>query len=322
MLPSKLRLTYTSNVTDNLKTPPLADFAHNWHGYIPVIHVDVKVPSEHTLCNKRYEGEYQIYYYHANRRQPIVQSIFIELHPSGREHLHFQKVINEWQAIHDLSLMECQERRRNVQEEKENIIRRMADSVGGSVHRKDSSSWDQAEDDSNKDTDQIGERNDFMDEPQGQHTIRQNMLRRARERVANPRFDFEYGGINERNNRFTRSSPTPTPYSTSPTTKQPRWSPFQPRIINSIYFYGYQGSLTEPPCSEWVAWRVLDKPMQISRDQLEQLRDILFNQVDGSTCKRTSAHWKGSVARPIQGFGSQKLYKCSNDDYLADSEKR
>lgn len=100
----------------------------------------------------------------------------------------------------------------------------------------------------------------------------------------------------------------------------PRWDPFKPRILNSIYLYGYGGSLTEPPCSEWVAWRVLDTPMQISYEQWNQMRNILFNQVD-KNCKRTSIDWNGSVARPIQSLNQRSLWKCTERDYLSDVDK-
>ena len=123
--------------------------------------------------------------------------------------------------------------------------------------------------------------------------------------------------VNNTGSRVGSKSP-----SSSPTIKpRPRWNPFWPRIINSIHFYGYGGSLTEPPCSEWVAWRVLDTPMQISYEQWDQMRNILFNQVD-EMCHRTSAHWEGSVARPTQSLNERPLWKCSSRDYVSDVEKR
>lgn len=30
-----------------------------------------------------------------------------------------------------------------------------------------------------------------------------------------------------------------------------RWDPFHETIVRSLWFYGYEGSLTEPPCSEF-----------------------------------------------------------------------
>jgi hypothetical protein len=115
-------------------------------------------------------------------------------------------------------------------------------------------------------------------------------------------------------------SSSPIPSRTSAPTRA-KWNPFQPRILNSIYFYGYGGSLTEPPCSEWVAWRVLDVPMQISTSQWNQMRDILFHQVDDN-CRRTSVSWNGSVARPTQSLNDRPLWRCTKDDYLSDVERQ
>lgn len=33
------------------------------------------------------------------------------------------------------------------------------------------------------------------------------------------------------------------------------WDPFHRSLERSIYFWGYWGTLTEPPCSTFVAWR-------------------------------------------------------------------
>ena len=121
ILPSKLRINYLIDAantaymnTDDedvnstqIPKPPRGDFAHNWNGYIPVVHIDIKIPSEHTICGKHYLGEYQIYFYHAKRRQPIVQSILMEIHPKDRKHKHFQKAINKWQDVADQRKIKC-----------------------------------------------------------------------------------------------------------------------------------------------------------------------------------------------------------------------
>jgi hypothetical protein len=40
----------------------------------------------------------------------------------------------------------------------------------------------------------------------------------------------------------------------------------------------------------------MDTPMTISKYQLEQMKSILFTNVDGDTCKSTSVHFQNSVA--------------------------
>ena len=95
------------------------------------------------------------------------------------------------------------------------------------------------------------------------------------------------------------------------------WSPFHKDIIRTIYFYGYWGSLTEPPCSDEVTYRILLEPFYISKQQLLQLQSILFNQVDDQ-CKRTSVHYKGSVARPLQDQTNRPMWKCTNENFERD----
>lgn len=115
----------------------------------------------------------------------------------------------------------------------------------------------------------------------------------------------------------------PTSYrrNTQTTTTRKVWDPYHPDLMRSIHFFGYSGSLTEPPCTEFCEWRVLDMPMLISSAQLLQMKILLFNHVD-KKCSLTSNHFEGSVARPIQDPGRRDIYQCTCRDYLADSDDR
>jgi carbonic anhydrase len=95
------------------------------------------------------------------------------------------------------------------------------------------------------------------------------------------------------------------------------FSPHDEMLIPSIYFYGYQGSLTEPPCSEFVTWFVSDVPMQMSFLQLQQLKRIQFDYVDPN-CNRTSVHFQGSNARPIQDTFGRAVWHCTPANFVAD----
>ncbi|KAL3902804.1 MAG: hypothetical protein SGARI_005666, partial [Bacillariaceae sp.] len=55
----------------------------------------------------------------------------------------------------------------------------------------------------------------------------------------------------------------------------PRKRMFPYNLWQSIWYYGYSGSLTSPPCSEIVQWRILDEPIRISRRQYKELTAIL-----------------------------------------------
>jgi carbonic anhydrase len=101
------------------------------------------------------------------------------------------------------------------------------------------------------------------------------------------------------------------------------WNPYDPEILPSIHFYGYSGSLTEPPCTEFVEWRIIDTPMLISQRQLFQLKTLLFRHVHvESGCEYTSNHHMGSNARrPLQPLNQRIVYRCSCRDFLSDEER-
>lgn len=98
------------------------------------------------------------------------------------------------------------------------------------------------------------------------------------------------------------------------------WDPFHPSLETTIYHWGYLGSLTEPPCSTFVAWRILTEPAYISKKQLEQMKKILFSN-QNENCEYTSVNHNQSVARPIQENRNRLLHKCSIHDYVSDKEK-
>lgn len=98
------------------------------------------------------------------------------------------------------------------------------------------------------------------------------------------------------------------------------WDPFHADIQRTIHFWGYTGSLTEPPCSAGTMWRIMDVPVPITVDQLNQMQTILFYNRDSESCAYTSTHYRGSVARPTQA-PELKYYKCNRDDYVSDEER-
>lgn len=87
-----------------------------------------------------------------------------------------------------------------------------------------------------------------------------------------------------------------------------RFNPYSNAFMTTIFFWRYDGSLTEPPCVP-MSWWVMDAPMLISFEQLQQIKRLLFTHVD-SNCHKTSVHTEEqSVARPVQ-----PLNRDSTDD--------
>ena len=91
------------------------------------------------------------------------------------------------------------------------------------------------------------------------------------------------------------------------------------RFMPTGYYCGYQGSLTTPPCTEKVTWRILDLPMKMSINQYERMQTILTNRIDTTTCEITSAAYNGTVNRPLQNEtnqnavsnGPNKMFCCN-----------
>jgi carbonic anhydrase len=76
-------------------------------------------------------------------------------------------------------------------------------------------------------------------------------------------------------------------------------------LIPTHFFYRYEGSSTEPPCMS-MTWFVMIHPLIISRTQLEQVKRLIFTNVDDQ-CVPTSVHnIDQSVARPIQPLGNDR----------------
>mmetsp|Transcript_5424 Transcript_5424/g.8566 ORF Transcript_5424/g.8566 Transcript_5424/m.8566 type:complete len:559 (+) Transcript_5424:71-1747(+) len=99
------------------------------------------------------------------------------------------------------------------------------------------------------------------------------------------------------------------------------FNPYTDAFMTTMFFYRYDGSITEPPCKD-ITWWVMRDPMYISIEQLRQLQSILFTHVD-SNCEPTSVHNEDqSVARPIQPLGSDRvIQKCEEKHFRSDESK-
>jgi carbonic anhydrase len=68
-------------------------------------------------------------------------------------------------------------------------------------------------------------------------------------------------------------------------------------------FYRYEGSLTTPACNEVVLWTVFATPLEISADQMNQLRQL-------------QNAWNGTMVnnnRPTQALGQRPVYRSYSD---------
>jgi len=108
---------------------------------------------------------------------------------------------------------------------------------------------------------------------------------------------------------------------TDPLTTKGRFNPYHSSLMPSIWFYGYFGSLTEPPCYPIATWRIIDTPMKISEEQHEKMKHLLFEHID-EKCVYTSNHFQESVARPIQKNVKRDIHKCTCKNFNSDEHRK
>ena len=108
---------------------------------------------------------------------------------------------------------------------------------------------------------------------------------------------------------------------TDPLTSKGRFDPYHENLMPSIWFYGYFGSLTEPPCYPIASWRIIDTPMKISEEQHLEMKRLLFEHMD-ENCVYTSNHFQESVARPIQKNVERDIHKCTCKNFNSDAQRK
>jgi carbonic anhydrase len=351
ILPSKLRIWVQRRPCRDLDNPvcsepdpPHADFPNGWGGFSDMLHIDFKFPAEHRINGQTFDGEMQIYHIHPGRKRLPVVSVLIKVyeddyhddydHNEGHNE-YLQQVIDAYQYKYDNNMARCANNA--IRHRKKNRRRRRLQNwaAGATKTGKDgelatknitiaygakgnniTSDDTTIEDDTEANMGYVGEeKNDG--EGDGDANAYNNI-----ERLANATF----GGSWEKLQRYANlSRGTDSNFTTQKEEHRrrlaSRWNPYHESLIPTYYFYGYDGSITEPPCSEIVSWFVMDKPMIISKNQLEQMKYILFTNVNGDTCEETSVHFHNSVARPIQETSNRQVWHCTRNDFVPDHER-
>ena len=268
----------------------MADFPNGWGGFADAMHVDFKVPSEHLLNGVRYDAELQVFHLHKNRRRMPSTATLIRATADGFN-WYFDEVLQAFQfEFHRDALLCASKQRRErklVQDFYQQVLVGTETSTG---------------------------------------TNNTNNRPRTTDYTSWAHYSIEsdepgyYDNVNNNNNNQTSSGRGGGSLRGAASHRELQtgvWDPHHPMVQPSVYFYRYEGSLTEPPCSEWVSWFVTDVPMTIGLEQLEQLKNILFNHIDHN-CRRTSVHYQHSVARPIQETMNRPVTLCTSLDFAPD----
>lgn len=307
---NKLRLSYPQRSSEwDMPEPPGIDFAHNVYrsGIQDLVNIDIKVKSEHRLCGKQYDAEMQLFHVHKEERDLEALSILIEAGGDvegelGREdNPHFQLLLDFFQRKFDWDARLCAQRRRRGARARAlfESSRGKDDGVDEKTRRaatnnlRAGSSSSTVVNDEDRDEGSADYYREREAPSQLGHVLHRRILQKLRSFVPRRR-DAELD----------------------------RWDPLEPfYMYNSIHFWGYSGSITEPPCFQAVHWRVIDVPMRISIKQHIQLKALMFDHVDPDTCAKTSTHFEESNARPVQPWTEGSVYRCRRRDYMSDMER-
>jgi len=287
ILPNKLRVQYPRRpcLTCAEPDPPHADFPDGWGGGADLLHIDIKIPSEHTMEGKQFAGEYQLFHLHAGRKRSPTMSIFIDYNETSPTNTHFQKLVAQFWRIYNQDKTRCATQQRRERR----LVSRMRHVLGLEPRDKDIdySIWDKFSTDADEPGNFELRGNDKHDE----ETLDENGVSTSRKLQ---RQDGESVG-------------TPG-----------RWNPYErDSILRTHHFYGYEGSTTDPPCGTFVHWYIQDTPMIVSKLQYEQLKAILFTHTD-QNCQSTSVQYAQSVARPIQDLAHRGVFRCTRRDFNSD----
>jgi carbonic anhydrase len=106
ILPNKLRVVMARRQGEE-PDPPATDFSGVGYQHMDMLNLDIRFPSEHTLCGRNYDGEMQYFFWHPVRRALIGIAWLIEAQEVNATNNHMQLLIDEFQHIYDSNVEAC-----------------------------------------------------------------------------------------------------------------------------------------------------------------------------------------------------------------------
>ncbi|KAG7355316.1 Eukaryotic-type carbonic anhydrase [Nitzschia inconspicua] len=329
ILPNKLSLQMNrrpcGDVTRdscNQDMPPLVDYPRytsRLTDFADLLHYDIKVPAEHEIEGEKFDAEIQMLTLHPGSGRIASIGIVVRARSDGYN-AKFQDILNAFQRTYDANAKACNSKRRQRRVTQDNDYQE----EDGMDHDFYHYQQDQMEEEpitdnyhnyvkpndviqSNTTTAEQQRRNLRWQDGGDTTTAATSYSLRWQEN-----HDDTTDSHNDATSKFVRQMQRP----------YIGFDPFHKSLWPSIFFYRYDGTITEPPCTG-ITWFVMQKPMIISRDQLAQIKRLLFTHKDGN-CRSTSVHNANqSVARPVfRGTNDQsKIENCLQGTFKSDIDK-
>eukprot|EP00978_Attheya_sp_CCMP212_P009060 scaffold21358_cov46-Attheya_sp.AAC.4 len=309
ILPNKLRLEYQRRPCQTCAEPdpPHADFPNRWGGGSDVIHIDIKVPSEHYLEGKQFDGEFQIFHLHPRRRRSPAMAIPFEV---GEHNQHLQKALDEFQKVYDIDLQKCNGRNQRERVLKKSVLENLDTELvaSGKPHSNSSTTFP------NSDSIQSGshhvneKRGRFLPIQQGDSQGTPGAWDPYHRDILKTIYFWVYEG--------SATDPVRLAYIIMSDT-------VIIAVIIAVIIDVIIAVIREfcrffsCPCGQFVTWFVLDTPFTVSARQLQQIKDLIFTHQD-KRCKKTSVHFEESVARPLQSLVGREITRCTREDFRSD----
>jgi len=262
-------------------------FGNKW----PLQYMELHMRAEHTLDGRRYDAELQMVHLgtEPNEEKLAVISMMMDV-TSPEDDEMVQWMIDEWQAVADEKEKQCADAT-SVSTTRMNNQRglRTENTSTMKVHRSLNPSQHPAH---------VGEEKFYSADTETLHWEHPSLVYGNDYRIDNTtgkihpiilKYDKEDDDDESKERRLQ---------DTIKVEKAPRNKMFPYRMFPSIYYYRYKGSLTAPPCSRIVHWRILDEPRSISLRQYKQMADILKNyrndacQYETKSRQVTGENWR------------------------------